>query len=430
MTSTTASAAIPRAIAFVHGHGLVPAWTQARDFAGKAGRVATLPDILSARAATPASDPAWTKWFTTASSEFHGRSRSGVPIIAVRHGGGILGTVDDLVAAYAHEHRDPAGLATGGRVRAERFLRLLDGEWGPVGIVETEAYLRRRRHPFGERLTAAEALDDPLFRARAGGEAAAAAYLEAHARLAAAHDPAGGRDGPILSLDQPDDCVYAMPSSFRDMEWSYFANPPEEGASAHLLAVGSLNVTSVGSGDFRLMTETGPHAWRHGVRVVGVAQGWQAGPIEAEADYARLLAERQDLLWQTEADTPRVRFDVLTRVGDDLFTQYDKAGVSPDTEAPRNRVLSANPVGGEVEIEVEGRGPREAPCYDRGEIARRAPPGANAYLMLGEAGPGHRGDGRRLRVAFWRVVVDRSRRLLREHEARRHCDVSRAFADA
>ena len=48
-----------RSMAFYHQDGLPAAWKQAMRFAGKGGRLATMPDIVAARLATKPGDFPW-----------------------------------------------------------------------------------------------------------------------------------------------------------------------------------------------------------------------------------------------------------------------------------------------------------------------------------------------------------------------------------
>ena len=436
MDNAHAAAPRPRlgALAFPHDDGLVPAWRNAAAFAGPGGRIATLPDILAARAAAPAGGPAWSHWFTTASSEFYGTSPGGIAMIAVLHCTGPLAQEAGLLAAYAHEYRDRDRMRRGGRIDAATFHALLDGRHGPAATVELKPYLARREHPFGDPLTASEALDDPLFLARAGGPAIAAAYLAAHDRLdrAARHD-ADGPEAPTVKLEQAGDMLYAAPlGPWRPGEpAAYDPRAIEDGGvAAHLLSIGELARTATQAG-IRLSCDISPHEWSHGARLVGLKPGWAPGPIHPGADYARAVAGAPELLWIPESggDGP-TGFEVLVRAGGAWFTQYPKLGVTFDTGAPRHAVTRLDPVGDEQDVEVEVRGYHALLHYDRAEVSRRAPPGANAYHLLDSGTLAPDARRHRLRVRFYRIASDRSRRLAREVEVQRDPGLAARIAEA
>jgi len=167
-----------RAMAFYHPHGLVAAWKQAMLFAGEGGRIATLPDIVDARVATPRGGVAWNSYFTTASAEYYGLDRDGRPVVAVAHGIGPLATLESCLKAYA---KDGEGRRRTGRISRDDFLRLLDGAWGEIHVVDWAAYVSRRGTGMIHVQLARESAFDPWTVARLGGPARAAGYLSLQA---------------------------------------------------------------------------------------------------------------------------------------------------------------------------------------------------------------------------------------------------------
>ena len=172
----------PNAMAFYHDKGFVPAWKMAAKYAGKGGRIATVPDVWSARLATlkqalkmdwnymriPPQCPPWEQYFTTMSAEYCGLSKGGNPILIVAHGIGPMAGFDGVLKAYSHQYKDKERDIRGGLISQEEFWKLEGGEYGEVAIVDLEAYLGRYRYPFIADLDLDESLADPLLQARLG----------------------------------------------------------------------------------------------------------------------------------------------------------------------------------------------------------------------------------------------------------------------
>lgn len=139
---------------------------QALKFAGKDGRLATLPDVIDARLATPLGKAPWEVYFSTNSAEYFGFSRGEIPLIVVAHGVGPMASSDGQVAAYASQLKTRR--KEGGRISQKDFQKLVDGQFGEVTIVDFRQYSKRYEFPFLESLRVWEALDDTLVRARLG----------------------------------------------------------------------------------------------------------------------------------------------------------------------------------------------------------------------------------------------------------------------
>ena len=97
---------VARAMAFFHQDGLPTAWKQATKFAGKDGRLATMPDIVAARLETKPGDPPWETYFTTLTAEYLGLSKQGNKILVVAHGIGPMSTLDGAIKAYGWQFKN------------------------------------------------------------------------------------------------------------------------------------------------------------------------------------------------------------------------------------------------------------------------------------------------------------------------------------
>ena len=172
------------AMAFFHQDGLPAAWKQAMKFAGKDGRLATMPDIIATRLESKPGDPAWEMYYTTLTAEYLGLSKAGRKILIVAHGIGPMSTMDGAIKAYRYEFKDPERRHNGGRISQEEFWELESGKFGEVNIIDFDKYCKRYQYPFISHLRLSEAIDDEVVKARFGPQALH--YLQAHAEHARA----------------------------------------------------------------------------------------------------------------------------------------------------------------------------------------------------------------------------------------------------
>lgn len=155
------------------GNTLPASYGFAKRFAGKGGRVATLPDIMSLRAATgedkiarvPWINP-WQSWFDTTSAEYMGFTAGGVPIIIVAHGVGPLATAAGIKRIY---RRRESSLVYGRcTITWGEFRKLEAGVYDDVSIVPLQEVMGCYEVPFYEASTLDQAAADPLLQARLG----------------------------------------------------------------------------------------------------------------------------------------------------------------------------------------------------------------------------------------------------------------------
>ena len=181
---------------------------RALEYAGDDGFVASLPDLLRARARAPYDNIVWNTWFTSHSEECVVATPQGNPVVVAIHGGGVLGTPKRFEQSLNADmdHRNQEGLTGEGAAKitpqeARDVLegRLPDGTEIPVypfsefrlgiddlprryGVVLDFELARKTEKGF----TPFEVLkEEPNFIVRAGGLEAAVAYLD---RFQARHD--------------------------------------------------------------------------------------------------------------------------------------------------------------------------------------------------------------------------------------------------
>lgn len=411
------------AMAFYHPHGLNPAWAQALLFAGESGRIATLPDIIDSRLMGDPRTAAWSSYFTTSSAEYYGLSRQGNPVLAVAHGTGPMSTLQGCVEGYP---KDKDGSRRGGRIDRAKFLKLLDGEWGHVHVVDWNAYVSSRGEDMIHALSVEAAATDAWTVARLGGEERTAAYVEKHAEFADTEVEENRRGEP--REDKPKLQIYenrdSQGASYTKYDFSKRDMVPravlidDGNAFAHLLSIGQLcNTSRHGSLHPVLTTEVSPHDWTDGTRFAGLRNG-PAHVIHPGIDVQAALASGDSRLWD---DVPvRPGFDLVIDVDGKPFTAYPKAGAGLDTGEPMCAVISAREVG-QACYETKPSGYYGFFKYPLSDIRRIAPAEANAYEIVGN--PWLEGEVQKADVRFLRIEADRSRRLMRAEDIYRNASL-------
>jgi hypothetical protein len=181
---------------------------RALEYAGDDGFVASLPQLLHARANAPYDNIIWNTWFTSNSEECVVTTKQGNHVVVAVHGGGILGTPERFErSVYADmDYRNTEGITGQGAVKITRQEasdvldgKLPDGTEIPVypfdefrrgindlpmryGVIIDYELARKTEKGF----TPFEVLkEEPNFIVRAGGIEAAADYLD---KFQARHD--------------------------------------------------------------------------------------------------------------------------------------------------------------------------------------------------------------------------------------------------
>ncbi len=430
----SASKPFAHAMAFYHQDGLPAAWQQAMKFAGKGGRLATMPDIIAARIETKPGEMPWETYFTTLTAEYLGFSKAGNRILIVAHGVGPMSTLEGVQKAYSWEYKDKERNRRGGRITAQEFLDLEAGKYGEVEIVDFESYCRRYEYPFLQTLRVSQALADPVLKARFGPQAEQ--YVQAHAAAArmwhreqagldpenkynlpnhgqfldrrhAQHvrDGAEGSDPFIIKLEGAANCGYTFGSrhGHRKIEDGY--------AIAHLLSIGAL-CHLLHEGNESLTNDVSCHEWWNGVRVIGIQAGGsiRSGLSKGPDAHELLRKHWRELFVPAKKKEEQVGFCALVQIGKQLFTQYPKVGERMDTGEPEFMVSSAKKIGKPVLFRTTGYG---SVFFKFGvnEVKAIAPSNANAYFFVGEPTP--EGNDHVCMVQFYRIEADTSKRIIR-----------------
>lgn len=444
-------------MAFLHEDGIVAAWNFAKKYAGPAGRIATLPDIIVARLASKLNDLPWMRYFTTATAEYYGIGADGREKLIVAHGVGPLSTLEGIKSAYSWEYKDKDRRRRGGRISADEFLKLEAGEYGhvtalrlasdfmrqdiewehPIFVIDFMDYVRSSGEAaFMRREDMIEAQLDLLLLARLGVYGRRFIF-EHHRRtttwLEEKEVPKEStRDYPCIIFNEgASNCPYTTYPLGEDDRYDWttlIPHPLEEGkAMAHLLAISGL--LNVGSSDDQgswtsLTTEVDCHEWSNNVRLLAVPDGadWDAGIAEAaqpedviRQNWKRLMRPNKD-----ENYTPP-RFYRIEQKSTGWFTQYPKRpdGERMDTGDLEFRVTSVSAIGDTRQFMVDDTFFLR---YNLSQVVAIAPKLANAYTIEDVSDRDERGLTT-VTVQFYQADIDTSRRLPRPDEIKQNYEV-------
>lgn len=410
------------ALAFYHQNGFVPAFEQASRFAGVNGRVATLPDIISARLNTPPAknlgtfnsrNPSpWDQYFTTMSAEYVGLTKTGAKVIIVAHGVGPMSTSKGVVAAYRYQFSDKTRNRRGGRISRTEFLKLESGAYGDVSVIDFDSYTRRRQYPFISMLSSHEAMNDPLLLARLGPQAKK--YLRRHTALARRwhkqeHPEAIVEHPKIIAVRDESNCPYQHVKIDEDL------------ALGHLLSIAQIVNLHGREGDHPVThwcCDVTGHGWNDGTRLVGVRAGEVTNIFRGPDAHELLRKKWSSLMEPSGLELTESGSYVLTKLSDGTwFTQVDKTGGAMDTGEPEFKVTSIEPIGKPVQFSTPVSHYHGFFKYHKREALAALPKGANAYALVGDPDNVWE-DGNPVRqvcmIQPYRVIVDTTQRLIRE----------------
>ena len=369
----------------------------AKKFAGENGRLATLPDIIDARIASPLGKSAWEQYLCSNSAEYFGFSREGKPLIVVAHGIGPLSTPEGVIEAYTSKLKSER---TGrpsmeGRVSQEQFLDLVDGKFGEVAIVDYEKYSKMYEYPFREHLSAWQALDDPLIHARLGNKAES--YLLRHHQEAMAwsvqeNKPVGDAKYKILTAEDPNN-------------YSYQFVKPGDLPIAHLLGMNRLSYLNGESLHSDIFCKEGlGHT-----RLVGVQGDGELKTILPSITITNeVIAENLDrFLKPNEAPKEIPPLVGLKRIKGKWFSQFPKPeGHSMEDGGLRHLVKSLEQIGKPVPFSTEIHGYHMFVRYDIKDIQALSPTEANAYRFVSEWQIAGEYTHHTNKVAFYKADID------------------------
>ena len=398
---------------FFNDLGFAASWKTAQAFVGDNGRVATMKDIVFARAANDTDTEVWNRYYTTTSAEYVGLSKKGVPLVVITHGSGPLFTPEDWEQAYAQ--REGFHPQNNGYIDIASFHELLDGKYGDVTVIDLSTYSSERNHKLCDYRTMDEALDDPWTIARMGGDATlAAAYFKRVVDTGLSEHPQGVSD-IVFNLGLGHGALsYAGPDWKAIGIHENMPNGDGKLAAARLLSISQLTNT-YGVGEDRkvaLLTEIDHHGRTNGSRFVGIRDNAAAG-IKEGGDFTDVAFNSPEKITVPHTGEGSPAYEQLIEQSGKLFVQARKEGCVMDSGYPLHHLKSSSKVGDVVRVNL---GEPASPFffkYDNADVLRHAPEGANAYLTVSKHQDGR---GQAVGVQFYQIEADYETRILGRDE--------------
>lgn len=324
-------------------------------FAGIDGHIATLPEIISARAATPLENLIWNRYYTSVSSEYFGLSRGGNPIVIVAHGNSPLNSIQNIEAAYT-----PVGDSVkAGYITQEAFRNLENGGYGDVEIVDFAKVRRAYKGSWSEAVTARQATRDPLIKARCGPD-----WQNVIEKLEmATRQEGGGKGNYILTIESETPYDY------------WHTSRQDERPRGNLLSTSSThNMHSRGQVFVSFNVKT--HDYTDSMRFAGIRQGGCLTELHRGPEL--LSSHSEQLLRPYDRQTVLPRLMTLKQFDTGWFSCRSKEGNGMDTGWPEHPVSNMTILG------VPGM--VAAPYspffkYDVAAVIWEAPDEANAYYL-------------------------------------------------
>ena len=424
---------------FFHLDGLVPAWANAMAYANEGGKIATIPEIIQARLASPTGSYVWNRYFTTMSAEYLGIGADGRLKIIVAHRAGPLSTLEGIKQAYSYSYKSSDRNRRGGRITRKEFLKLEAGEFGKVFVVDYADYVRRFEYPFIESTKAHGFLTDQLAWARLGGMENQKQYREKMVGLNRARlmeimlpglDP--NNSSQVFQCRTEIQRVrmhqqYTNPTILENRDQSnlpYFAydkfHPEGELAFAHLLSIGSLGGIQYSEDKYpSIAMEISCHGWNDGTRLLMIPLGAKLDQV-IEGPDARELIEKhwQDLMAETTTEFVSNMFTLMKR-GNQWFTEYRTKDEIMDSSEPQFVVKSIQPVAEVRKFTTPILGYHGLFKYEISRVREFAPPQANAYCFVGEPEIVWKDGNPELQtcdIQFYRVEVDTGKQVMRAQD--------------
>lgn len=371
----------------------------ATQFAGPGGHVATLPEIMSARAVLPLSHPIWTNYYTTASCEYFGRSAGGVPIVIVAHGNGPVNDHWTAEAAYlpVEFREDGRPLGESGRIPPATFRRLEQGAFGPVSVIEFSKVAQAYLDPWSSYLRLHQLERDPLLQARLGPDWFRVAEKLHHQTLEEGLD----------SFNRPLTVHSNVPRDY----WRLKDDVP----LAHLLVAKQV-ITMHAEGERFVAMDVEAHQRTNASRFIGVRQDGSLADVHQGPEQLRF--EPQQLMLPNDNTEVLATFFVLKEFDGVWYSCVRKEGCAIDTGWPEFRVTALEHIG--TPSTIVAKDERFFFRYDMAEVMGNAPEGANAYYC-GEAkrvfSPGDEDEcSIQASVHYCRVTLDTTQRCVPKSE--------------
>jgi len=378
------------------------AYRCALQFAGHGGHIATMPEIVGLRSRSSINHFSWSTYYTSASAEYFGYTRGGVPIVIVAHGNGPLCHLPGIRDAYRPRTFNSSGRPRDqlGRIEQREFLWLEAGEYGEVTVVPFQELQRAYPEGPGEHLYSNELAADPLLAARFGGNPGTIAEI---LRLTSIRELQSGLQPPTIQNSMP---------------YRYWRGlDKDELPLANLLSISRAGNISGRDRKRFVGIDIGVHERGNGSRFIGVQQGGTLDSLHQGPELSNLSDMATLLRHPVTGDEPLYGFNLVRQFNGQWFTCPHKEGDSLANYWPEYPVtnLELLPATGTIRTRVDTVFFR----YDEAGVLMQAPSEANGYYFDEPQWVGRDEDGTRLYEAvvhFCRVTVDHSHRCITEKE--------------
>lgn len=369
---------------------LIKAYTLANGFYGKDGKVATMPDVVVAKAITDERSLLWTNYVTTTSGEFYGKSKGGIPIIVVAHGIDAILQDEEIMKRSTKNLRENPMI----QLTPEEFQRLKNEFYGPTEVIPHSTIVKMREHPASVLSYDQAMAEDPLLFARLGPKAAD--FLTRHRQITLRESG----NSLIVTNDH-----------------KYSHNPRENAGG--LITISQLNDCRRGSGKSSISTDIDVSDLTHAARFIAMSGKGYLGAVNnrLESILRDLEANWELLTTPTEGSQGKELYVLQTR-GAKNFTEYREDDDIMDSGVPQFPVRCLKRVGEPTTFTTQILGYHGFFKYHQADVRKICPEGANAYTV-GEPTVIYEGGNpvkHAVSIRFYSADVDTSRRILREEE--------------
>lgn len=429
-------------MAFYHQDGLPAAWKQAMQFAGKNGRIATMPDVISSRVKTRPGEEPWETYYTSLTAEYVGYTKQGNKIIIVAHGIGPMYDLQGIQKAYSWEYKDKTRSRNGGRITQQELWDLESGKYGEIEVIDFNKYNSLYQYSFIQTLRASQAIVDPLLKARFGPQTEQ--YVQVHVDAARAWHREQAGINPENKYNIPEDVHIEFLDGRRKKHreagaessdpfiitvgdasnCNYRYTKIETGhALAHLISTGRLVNLHHSGGNESLVLDVDSHEWNNGVRLIGIKSGEQIiSNIQSGPDACQLLKKHWNKLLQPVNGQITLGLRGLVQIDEQWFTQYPKVGARLDTWEPEYKITKIDKMGDPILFRTTVGGYHGFFKFDINEIQAIAPPEANAYYFVTDPENEWKGGNpthQTAMVQFYKIEADTTKRLIRSTQLAR-----------
>jgi hypothetical protein len=406
-----------KSMSFFHTNGMISAWNLAIKFAGKNGKIATMEDIVNARLNNDLNSTEWNSYYTTLSAEYVGIGSDGRLKLIVAHGIGPMSELEGIIKAYSYSYNDPSRKTNGGLITSIEFLKLENGFYGKVEIVDLDDYLYRfdqkTDFAFLGILKENTEYNDPVLRARLGNN-----YLR-YIRKCRELSNQCKKDNPTLNGQ-------ILEIACGDIYYSH--NKPEDGfAFANLLSIDRLSISHHDHGILSLVHDITCHGWYDGTRLVAINSKSDCLKINPGFNYIQSVKNsesRKNMLIKSHGnDLPRM--SLIVNINANIwFTQTPKVGESMNTGILEFPVKNITKIGDITTFTTSIGGYYGFVKYSTNEVISVAPDNANAYQYIDtKIVKINDTDYHEVYVQFYSIEADTSVSILGEKEICKDLDL-------